>query len=175
MAITTRAALPHDALEPVPTPTPEELLAEETELELARFDVNDAWFVGSRIRDMAVDRKLPISIAVYHGADLVFFAMLPGASGDNRDWLERKRAVVDRFRRSSLYLRLAGEREGVDFNARYRLPVERFVASGGGIPIVVSGVGMVGCAVVSGLPDVDDHRLAVSAVRALQAVQRSST
>jgi len=92
---------------------------------------------------------------------------LPGATPDNLDWVRRKRAVALRFHQSSLYTRLLCENKSVDFHDRYRLPREDFAASGGGVPIIIRGVGVVGAATVSGLPDVEDHQLVVSTLRGL--------
>jgi uncharacterized protein (UPF0303 family) len=41
--------------------------------------------------------------------------------------------------------------------------------AGGAVPIVVRGVGMVAVATVSGLPQVEDHRLVVQGIRAVLA------
>lgn len=151
------------------TPTMDDLLAEETELVLARFDYALAWQVGAAIQALAAERKLPIGIEVAHGADPVFLSIMPGATPDNIDWVRRKRSVALRFHHSSLFMRLLCESKGVDFHARYRLPQADFAASGGGVPIFVAGVGVVGAVSVSGLPDVEDHRLVVEALRPLVA------
>jgi uncharacterized protein (UPF0303 family) len=91
--------------------------------------------------------------------------VLPGATPDNIEWIRRKRAVVLRFHHSSLYMRLLCEGKGVTLSARYSLPEAEFVATGGAVPILVRNVGLVGVATVSGLPDVEDHQLVVSALR----------
>ena len=150
------------------TPTMEELAVEQAGLELARFDLQTAWELGSRIRDIAAERQLPISIEVCHGATPAFFVLMPGATPDNLDWVRRKRAVALRFHQSSLYMRLLCESKSVDFHDRFRLPREDFAASGGGVPIFVAGIGVVGAAAVSGLPDVEDHRLVISALQSLR-------
>jgi uncharacterized protein (UPF0303 family) len=98
----------------------------------------------------------------------VFLALMPGATPDNVDWTHRKAAVVHRFRHSSLYMRVAAEQGGYDFNTRYRLPAAEYAASGGGVPLVVRNAGLIGVAAVSGLPDVDDHRLIVDSLAALR-------
>ena len=41
-----------------------------------------------------------------------------------------------------------------------------FAAHGGAFPILVRSVGPVGVVVVSGLPQVEDHRMVVAALRA---------
>lgn len=150
-----------------PTPTMDELLAEEAGLVLKRFDYALAWQIGASIQAVAAERKLPIGIEVAHGASPVFLAIMPGATPDNVDWVRRKRSVALRFHHSSLYMRLLCESKDVNFHARYRLPEADYAASGGGVPIMVEGVGVVGAVSVSGLPDVEDHRLVVGALRPL--------
>ncbi|KKC32342.1 hypothetical protein WH91_14385 [Devosia psychrophila] len=145
----------------------DELAAEQAGLVLSSFDLEMAWQLGRRIREIAAERRLPIGIEVSHGATPAFFALLPGATPDNLDWVRRKRAVALRFHQSSLYMRLLCENKSVDFHDRYRLPREDFAASGGGVPIIIRGVGVVGAAAVSGLPDVEDHQLVVSTLRGL--------
>jgi len=148
-------------------PTMDELLEQQAGLELPAFNYAAAWTLGLRLRDMAAERELPVGIEISHGATPVFSILMPGATSDNLDWLRRKRAVALRFQHSSLYMRLLCESKSVDFHTRYRLSREDFAASGGGVPIFVSGVGVVGAAAVSGLPDVEDHQLVISAMRRL--------
>ncbi len=150
-------------------PTIEDLLAEEGELVLERFDYALAWELGADLRQRGAQRRLPIAIEIVHGAAPVFLALLPGATPDNIDWLRRKRSVAQRFHHSSLHMRLLCEGKGASLNARYALPEAEFVASGGAVPIRVRDVGIVGVATVSGLPDVEDHQLVVEALRSLRA------
>lgn len=147
----------------------EDLLAEEASLVLDRFDYALAWEVGARIRAVGVERQLPIAVEVFHGTAPVFFTLLPGATPDNSGWIRRKRAVALRFHHSSLYMRLMCESKGVKLRDRYGLPETDFVASGGAVPILVREVGLVGVATVSGLPDVEDHRLVVSVIQWLKS------
>ncbi|KKB08858.1 hypothetical protein VE26_02010 [Devosia chinhatensis] len=144
------------------------LLEEQSRLVLKRFDYALAWQIGASIQSMAAERNLPIGIEVAHGASPVFLAIMPGATPDNVDWVRRKRAVALRFHQSSLYMRLLCESKDVNFHTRYRLPEADFAASGGSVPIVVGTVGVVGAVSVSGLPDVEDHRLVISAISALR-------
>lgn len=149
----------------MPTPlTIEDLLVEEDRVRLDRFDYEFAWLLGCEIRRMAAEEKLPIAIEIAHHGVPVFTALLPGASPDNGVWVRRKRAVVERFHHSSLYMRLLCERSGVDFHARYRLPPGDFAASGGGVPLRLHNACLVGVAAVSGLPDVEDHSLIIKAL-----------
>ncbi len=148
------------------TPTLEDLIAEEKQIVIDRFDYGVAWEIGSHIQAEARRRNLPIAIEIAHGASPVFLAILPGATPDNSDWTRRKRAVAWRFHKSSLFMRLQAEARGWDFNQRFRLSATEFIASGGAVPIVVRNAGVVGTAAVSGLPDVEDHAMVVAALRA---------
>lgn len=154
-----------------PMPSLDDLLAEEAEVQLARFDNAVALDLGGRIQRRAEAQGLPVAIEITKGPDVVFFAMLPGASANNARWARRKRATVQMFQRSSLYAQLRAEQQGTDFNARYALPAEDYAASGGGVPVFVRGSGLAGTATVSGLPAVDDHRLVIAALRELMAEQ----
>lgn len=156
-----------------PIPTLDDLRAEEARLVLDRFDYAAAHRLGLRLYERAAERTLPIAIEVTHGATPVFFALMPGATPDNVDWVRRKRAVALRFHRSSLFLRLECESKGVEFHARYGLAAADYVASGGSVPLVVRGVGVVGTSTVSGLPDVEDHRLVTSALLDLGMTPKS--
>lgn len=151
------------------TYTVESLAAEQESLALPRFDYDTAWRLGQLLHDRAAAVKAPVGITVSHGDALVFLSLLPGATRDNLDWMARKRAVVLRFHRSSLAMRLEAEAGGYDFNARFLLPATDFIASGGGVPLMLRGGTLVGAVAVSGLPDVEDHRMVVDALREIIA------
>jgi uncharacterized protein (UPF0303 family) len=74
--------------------------------------------------------------------------------------------VVNRFGHSSLYVRQASRERGTSFEEEFGLDPLRYAAHGGGFPILVRSVGPVGVVVVSGLPQVTDHRMVVAALRA---------
>lgn len=149
------------------TYTLETLAAEQESLHLPRFDYDIAWRLGCLMQKAA--QGLPAAITVAHGTDVVFALLMPGATCDNTAWAARKRAVAHRFHRSSLAMRLEAEAQGFDFNARFLLPATDFIASGGGLPLILKGGTLIGTIGVSGLPDVEDHRLAVTALRQLLA------
>jgi uncharacterized protein (UPF0303 family) len=148
-------------------PTLDMLKIEEDMLQLERFDYDFAWVLGSHIRKKAVLRNLPVAVEVRHGTDVVFASLLPGATVDNFGWTSRKCAVVHRFHRSSLRVRLQAEAAGYDFNAKFGLPSANFVASGGGFPLTLRGGTLIGSVAVSGLPDVEDHALITASLREL--------
>lgn len=140
--------------------------ADEAEVILPRFDVTDAWALGSRMREEAAALGLPIVIGISLGQARVFHTALPGSSADNDGWLERKTRVARRYGRSSFGVGLAFRAAGGDFDTDGRLDTTRYAAHGGVFPILIEGVGVVGTVGVSGLPQADDHAFVVEHLRA---------
>ena len=153
-------------------PTPEtlaELLDQERELQFSLFDNALAWDLGQRLVAAARDGGHAVTVDIRRGEQQLFHAALEGTSADNDAWIERKTAVVRRFGHSSLYVGIDCAVAGQSPEERYRLDPLRYSAHGGAFPISVRGVGMVGTVTVSGLPQVEDHRLVVSVLRELIA------
>ncbi|HET9186821.1 MAG TPA: heme-degrading domain-containing protein [Acidothermaceae bacterium] len=146
--------------------TLDQLAAEEAELRFDRFDYDDAWRLGSTLVDIARTRELPIAIDITRGGQQLFHAALPGSTPDNDAWIQRKIRSVLRFGHSSMYLSLQRSLDGRSLAEVSFVDPREFAAAGGCFPIHVKGCGIVGTVTVSGLPQVDDHRLVVEAVRA---------
>jgi uncharacterized protein (UPF0303 family) len=142
------------------------LTAEEEELQFPGFTNDDAWALGSALVAAGRERGAPIAVDISRNRHQLFHAALPGASRDNDGWIRRKTRVVDRFGHSSLYVRQASIERGTTFEAEFGLDPSRYAAHGGAFPITVRSVGPVGVVVVSGLPQVEDHRMVVAALRA---------
>jgi len=140
--------------------------SEEAEIVLPRFDLTDAWTLGSRMREAAVAAQLPIVIGITLGEARVFHSALPGSSADNDAWLERKTRVARRYGRSSFGVGLSFKAVGKNFDADGRLDPTQYAAHGGVFPITIQGVGVVGTVGISGLPQADDHAFAVEHLRA---------
>ena len=145
-----------------------ELLAEEEELILPKLEVADAVALGEIALRLARAKNLPVAIEVRIDEWKVFHVSLPGAKPENDWWIDRKARVVASDGHSSMYERVAAEEEGVDelsWYAMNNLPEETHALHGGGYPLHVVGEGHCGTILVSGVPQVDDHKLAVAAVR----------
>ena len=145
-----------------------ELLREEEELILRKLDIEDAVALGEIAMRMARAKNLPVAIEVRIDEWKVFHVSLPGAKPENDWWIDRKARVVASDGHSSMYERVAAEEEGVDeltWYAMNNLPEETHALHGGGYPLHVVGEGHCGTILVSGVPQVDDHKLAVAALR----------
>ena len=73
---------------------------------------------------------------------------------------------MNRFGHSSLYMRQSSVERGTTFEEQFGLDPLQYAAHGGAFPVIVRSVGPVGVVVVSGLPQLEDHRLVVAALRA---------
>ncbi len=147
-------------------PSVAELAAEEAELQFGSFTNDDAWELGCRL--VAAGRRdgAPVAVEISRNGSRLFFAALNGATPDNAGWIERKARVVHRFGHSSLLVRQASIERGTTFEAEFGLDPQRYAAHGGAFPVLVRDVGPVGVVVVSGLPQLEDHRMVVTAIRA---------
>ena len=147
-------------------PTVAELAAEEDELQLSGLTNDDAWELGSALVAAARRADAPVAVDVTRNGHRLFSAALTGATPDNADWIERKCRVVHRFGRSSLYVRQTWVERGTTFEESAGLDPRLYAAHGGAVPLLVRGVGPVGVVAVSGLPQLEDHRMVVAALRA---------
>ena len=144
--------------------------AEELELVLAQFDNTDAWRLGSILVSLAKERSLAVTIDIVRGEQQLFHAALPGTAAHNDVWISRKVATVREFNASSLKVGLRFPI--VDKHELELAPwmdPRAFSGSGGGFPITIRDVGVVGVVSVSGLPHEDDHALLVEGLRAFIA------
>ncbi len=147
-------------------PSYAELVAEEDELQLGSFTYDDAWSLGGVLRDLAHRRGLPVAMDVSRGRQQLFHAALPGSSADNDAWIQRKIRIVRRCGNSSLAVGQLWRERGTTAEAALHLDPGRYAAAGGSFPVIVRGAGPIGTVTVSGLPQLEDHRLVVEAMRA---------
>jgi uncharacterized protein (UPF0303 family) len=140
---------------------------QEQELTLTAFTLEDAWALGILVRSLAIERNLKIVIDIRRFGQPhqpLFYTALPGTTPDNARWVERKSNVVARFHRSSYQVGLNLQRGNTTFAEKYALPDADYATHGGSFPLHVLGAGVIGSLTVSGLPQRDDHELAVEAL-----------
>jgi uncharacterized protein (UPF0303 family) len=153
--------------------TPREILDQEARLILPSLDEADAIAIGRLLLARAEARSLPVVVEVRRGPRVVFRAARPGTTPDNDIWIAGKAAVVERFGHSSFYVGRRYAAEGTTFEAATGLARPAFAAHGGGFPLAVAGTGIVGVALVSGLPQEEDHALIVECLAAYLAGERA--
>lgn len=144
------------------------LAAEYDALILPRFTEVEALELGRLLTAMALKDLAPVVIDIRSPDRILFHAALPGSAPLNDRWIARKSATALLFQLPSL---LVGQRnrEKDETLAKHGLSPDSYADHGGAVPIRVAGVGVVACVTVSGLPQVEDHRLAMRGLAALLA------
>ncbi|MDP3195738.1 heme-degrading domain-containing protein [Tabrizicola sp.] len=145
-----------------------DLEAEFAALELPRFDEATALHLGQILVDLALPDRLPVVIDIRTADRVLFHAGLPGSAPLNDLWARRKSNTALMFQVPSLLVaaRNRAKSEALD---KHGLSGADYADSGGAVPIRVKGVGVVAVATVSGLPQVEDHKLVVRAIKTLLA------
>lgn len=142
-----------------------QLLQEEQELQFATFNEEDAWMLGSQLVELARSRNLSVTIDITRGTHQLFHAALRGTSPDNDEWVKRKVRLVYRFGHSSFYVGQVLKSKGKTLEQSYLVSESDYAPHGGCFPIIVKDTGIVGTVTVSGLPQEEDHKLVVEAIR----------
>jgi uncharacterized protein (UPF0303 family) len=142
-----------------------QLLQEEQELQFTRFNEETAWDVGSLLVEHARTQNLSVAIDITRGSHQLFHASLPGTSPDNDEWIRRKVRLVYRFGHSSFYMGQLLKSKGKSIEQAYLISETEYAPHGGCFPVIIEGTGMVGTITVSGLPQEEDHKLVIQAIR----------
>ena len=143
-----------------------DLEAETADLMLDAFDEAAALRLGTILVGLAMAEGLPVVINIRTVDRTLFHAALPGATPLNDLWARRKSNTALMFQLPSLQVGLKNRATGKTLQDEGLDPAAH-ADHGGAVPIRVKAVGMVAVATVSGLPQVDDHRLVVAGIRAL--------
>jgi uncharacterized protein (UPF0303 family) len=148
------------------TPTLPELEAEESSLILPYFDETMALLLGNAITAIAVARKSPVVINIRNANRCFFHASLPGSSAHNDNWARRKSNAALMTGHASLLIgmRHAAHNRTIEGEG---WSLADFADSGGAVPLRVANAGIVAVATVSGLPQVEDHKMVVEAIRSV--------
>jgi uncharacterized protein (UPF0303 family) len=134
----------------------EVLKRQEDVLQFTRMNEDDAWALGSQMRAMALQRKLPLVMEIRVGNKPLFYVASPGTTPENPDWVRRKVNTVYRFESSSYRVGLELQQRGKLLDQSRGVDPLQFAAAGGGFPIRIAGM-VVGAVTVSGIPQRDDH------------------
>lgn len=146
--------------------TSTELEAEAARLILSAFTEDTALRLGLTLMNMAKPDRLPVVIDIRTPDRTLFHLAMPGAAPINDRWARRKSNTALHFHLASLHVGLNMAAKGETL-ATHGLTEADFAIHGGAVPICLAGSGVVACATVSGLPQLEDHRLVVRAIETL--------
>ena len=133
----------------------EEIKDQEERIRFSSFDYNDAYTLGTMLRERGLTTPKPIAVRIVFDDIILYQSFLPGTDESNNQWMNRKQHTVERCHTSSL--RVAVERELYGIKENWQQDESHYAFCGGGFPIIVNGE-FRGVAMISGLPHLEDHR-----------------
>ncbi|NIF22208.1 heme-degrading domain-containing protein [Candidatus Pantoea multigeneris] len=149
-------------------PSAEQIIQQEREARLPRFDFSLAWTIGQAIQQQANAKKYPVAVEVYAFGQTVFLSALPGSAPENIFWLTRKRNTVLFTGHASMYVGLVNEQNGKRMEQQNWMDPAQYTDHGGSFPLINQDGVVFGAVSVSGLPSEDDHALALWGIQQLQ-------
>lgn len=148
------------------------LQEEQKALVLKKFDEDDAWKMGVWMREEASKNNYAVGMSISINHKKVFHVTMPNTAPLSDDWLRRKENTVYKFFKSSFEMAYFLDKNEQTAHSRYGLAHEDYAIAGGGLPICVEGVGVIGAVAVTGLPQEKDHGLAADGIKYIQSLQK---
>lgn len=148
------------------------LQQQQKDLVLKKFDEDDAWKMGVWMREQASTNNYAVGMSISLNHKKVFHCTMPNTAPLSDDWLRRKENTVYKFFKSSFEMAYFLDKNEQTCHSRYGLAHEDFAIAGGGVPICVEGVGVVGAVAVTGLPQEKDHALSADAIAYIKSTQK---
>lgn len=149
----------------------EDILKQEKTATLKSFTKSDGWKLGNIVRELAGEDKEKIVISVKLQNQHLFYFAGEDTIKDNEFWAKRKRGVVLRHEHSSYFVSKEYDGDEEEYYKHNAVEPKDFAIHGGGFPIRVESVGIVGSIVVSGLVSEEDHLLCYNGIVKLLAEQ----
>lgn len=137
---------------------------QEQQAQFQSFSEEIAFDLGSVVYGIARGKRAPVVINIRTSDRALFHAAMPGATPDNDEWVRRKSNVVLRYHVSSLQFGDSLALKGRVINPDMGIDLMNYAGHGGSFPIRVKKAGVVAAITVSGLPQLDDHRMIIEAL-----------
>jgi uncharacterized protein (UPF0303 family) len=151
------------------------ILRKQEELsQFHKFNEEIAFDLGSTLYNIARTKRAPVALNIRTADRTLFHAAMPGATPDNDNWIRRKSNVVLRYHQSSLLFGDTLALKGRHINPDMGIGFEDFAAHGGSFPIRLAHGGVIGAVTVSGLPQLDDHRMVIEALNSFLKLELPS-
>ena len=144
--------------------TSQGLALEARTLMLPSLTQAEAIEIGVIAKAIGMDRALPIAVEVRLKEWIVFHASLPGSTPENDRWIARKARVTMATGHSTMYERVLAEEQGINWYEEKGLSEDLHAIHGGALALNVTGLGLTGILLISGLPQVQDHLLGVEVI-----------
>ena len=138
-------------------------IEEEEKYRFDSFSQTEALKLGTFIYEKSreLSKTVAIEIRINH---LLVFCFYPDGTNDNNTlWLRAKAKTVDMTQKSSLRFWTDVQLSGSSPESK-RMPENEYACCGGGFPLNVKNIGVIGTICVSGLPHMEDHNLIIAAL-----------
>ena len=142
-----------------------DLLDQELSVRLPAFSNTEAMELGALALKISREKKLPIACEIRISDWTVFKFALPGSKPENDGWIARKARVVMLTGHSTMYERVRAEELGIDWHIEHGVVDETHAIHGGGLPLTTLDGHLHGVMVISGLPQVEDHKIGVEVLQ----------
>lgn len=140
------------------------LAMQEEILQFSHFTNSDAWELGNLIVLEANRRSQPVAVSIrLNSGYTVFQYGFDGTGPYHAEMLRRKYNTVRFMEESSMRLYMQQQLEGQS-QEEMGLPKAEYAAWGGGFPVRVEEVGVIGAVLVAGEDHVRDHDLIVKCI-----------
>lgn len=137
---------------------------QEQILQFTHFTHEDAWELGKIIVSEIQKKNLPVAVCIRLNNGLTIFKYnATGTNLQNENWINRKFETVRTLEMSSLRAALQLQKKELTL-ADWFLDEKQYAAAGGGFPIIIEEVGVIGAVIVSGLPHFSDHDLVIKCI-----------
>lgn len=140
------------------------LKKQEQQAQFQSFSEEIAFDLGSVVYGIARGKRAPVVINIRTSDRALFHAAMPGATPDNDEWVRRKSNVVLRYHVSSLQFGDSLALKDRVINPDMGIDMMNYASHGGSFPIRVKKAGVVAAMTVSGLPQLDDHRMIIESL-----------
>lgn len=141
-----------------------ELISQEEECRFDHFTQGDALRLGEIMVSISREVSMPFGVEIFLNGMVVFKYMPEGTGRLNDAWMEKKIETVLTTGWSTMRVWATHEAIGVHREGGM-LPNNKYVMCGGGFPIFVNGVGVVGAIACSGPGDQAEHEFLVESIR----------
>lgn len=142
----------------------QKLKNQEASLVFESFSRDTALDLGVAIVNLAKSKGVNIATEITLNGIVVFKHSMEGTTMRHDIWLKRKSNTVKLSLSSSLLFGELLAQDGRTLDGDLYLSYDDYVILGGGFPLSVKGVGVVGSICVSGLPHTEDHGIIVEAL-----------
>lgn len=138
---------------------------QERALVFDSFTNEDALHIGNAIVESVKRKGKSVAVEITVNGWQVFKFAMDGTSPENDRWMKRKRSTLEYMNKSTLLVQKLLEQKGQELLSDLFLDPMEYSNAGGAFPINLRGR-VIGCVIVSGLPDTEDHQTAVDALAA---------